>query len=562
MACALLVLTAACASQDREVYVEPADVESLASGLAPGIPICESVAITNESVQAGCELRVSALQRLTAAASASDTAPRIEAARLYELSLHAGADGYVGFVRFVASASGEHVFFPSDQRVPVGVRAGGDPTPAELCGKYVSADRQLAATGTACLPQQVGLVTPALIPGVEYLIALGPVPVRHLRFMALAQRQPGAVLRGDVPACAEATPDAATCAAASSTTPITAGTLGTQSLPRITRGTAYGVRLREYRGQYEGSLTFTAPERGTYTLYLGAPHLGVALQAKGHARRLTPSCGSEVSSSSCGAVRGLYKFEADEGTELRIDLTTPGDDTTRWVRLLIQSEPLPQATPIPVQGLATWLRSDSGVTFAAGDRVLEWANRAPHSTNDARPPSEVRRPYLVPDGPNGHPWIRFTGGESLVLAQPLTLERASIFFVGRSTTTNVSASALVLGPRVGQTDDYVRWQAENYLRVSLAGLNYGQVIWTNTRVAHLSAAVVGNSFISLYANGVYRGGFGNFGARPSQLGEIGSRYGGNRLQGDLAEIIVYDRALNEAELAEVHNYLLTRYALP
>ena len=48
---------------------------------------------------------------------------------------------------------------------------------------------------------------------------------------------------------------------------------------------------------------------------------------------------------------------------------------------------------------------------------------------------------------------------------------------------------------------------------------------------------------------------------PSQL-RIGIQGAGNPYVGDLAEVIIYDRALSNSEVADVQSYALNKYGVP
>ena len=99
-------------------------------------------------------------------------------------------------------------------------------------------------------------------------------------------------------------------AAVAAPVPLTAGYLGTVEPPVVSEGVPYGLHLRDYGGQSEGSLTIHASEAGLYRLYLGTPHLCVALYERGLQARLDSSCANQTDASSRQSVPpDLYKPE-------------------------------------------------------------------------------------------------------------------------------------------------------------------------------------------------------------------------------------------------------------
>lgn len=557
-----LLLAAGCSSRGNDGR----GVEQAGAPLAPGIAVCPGIAVTTESIQMGCDRYLDQRQQVNAVRPELGTPPAIEIGKVYSVSLAPlDAPGqYGGAVTLTPSTSGEYVFYGQQRDLPLSIRRADGTGTAEICGKSLTDTwlSQVSGGGGFCAFDQA-FVAFALEANVPYTIEFGPFPNPTTLLLGLVQRLPGTTLHDGLVSCPTGElPDPAICESAATTTPVTAGYLGTIAPPALSEGVAYGVHLRDYRGDREGSLTFTAPAAGRYTFFLGTPYIGLSVRPKGVGMRQAPTCGNLVRVDGC-PLRGMQTFELNSGTEVRVDLTTPANDTVEWVRLLVRGEPFP-ANPIPLLGLSLWLKSDSGVTLDSDGRVTAWADTGPEARQAVPPSTSTRRPFYETGGPNGQPWIRFTGGQSLVLDPPLTLPAYTIFFVGESTTANVNASATVLGPTQGQTDNWIRYQAQQYLRLKLGSLAGGEILWADTRAAHLSTVMRTQTTIATYVNGAFRGSFGI--ANPSteppvELGELGSRYGANLMQGDLAEVIVYDRALTDAELSQVHAYLLGKYAL-
>lgn len=141
-----------------------------------------------------------------------------------------------------------------------------------------------------------------------------------------------------------------------------------------------------------------------------------------------------------------------------------------------------------------------------------------------------RQPFFVPSTLNGAPVIRFAGAQSMyldVLAQ-------------------------------------LRW--ENGSQALFVGLGNNFPIVTapagNTRVYHALSARYDGSILSVYRDGnlTLTRSFTTSG--PWTLASVGSWFSTYFLQGDLAEVIMYDHPLSDAERTAVDGYLRARYGLP
>ncbi len=119
--------------------------------------------------------------------------------------------------------------------------------------------------------------------------------------------------------------------------PVNPGTFADGASPRIEVGQAYGVRLKDFAGENEGVVAFTAPTTDAYVIYLGTPNVPFQVDTS------APVCSRYLSATrveaitgqaACPKFRGVYLLpEIEAGTEVRIGLgpITP----QRWVRLLV-----------------------------------------------------------------------------------------------------------------------------------------------------------------------------------------------------------------------------------
>ena len=226
-------------------------------------------------------------------------------------------------------------------------------------------------------------------------------------------------------------------------------------------------------------------------------------------------------------------------------------------------------------GLRVWLRADAGITAADGGNVLLWADQSGNDNDAVFNPANVYG-ELSPvfdaanAGANGQPTVRFNDQNALELDLAwLAGTDYTIFVVNARDRTGV-ANFYIAGAEFGQdrslvigyeTTSLLRWSHINR-DLDTPVENYtGTPIWT-LDVFHFSQA----AGKTLYRNGQLT--HSNDQTQPLQA-NAGSTLGHWRafgttywFQGDLAEVIVYDRALAPAERVAVEQQLAERYAVP
>lgn len=225
-------------------------------------------------------------------------------------------------------------------------------------------------------------------------------------------------------------------------------------------------------------------------------------------------------------------------------------------------------------GLQLWLKADAGVTTAAGGAVTAWADQSGQA-NDALQADESFAPVLADNVVNGKPTIRFDGtSEYLDIsnAPELTLlgDLAS-FFVARF--DDFAGFRAVWSQTVGN------WPYPNDYYVTAGGgiptFNRGGANGLIGGLPGLRAvpagafAVLGfdsaSRLTTHYFNGAANGS-AQFNFDPEDGGSpvrIGSRDNlETQMKGDLAELLVYNRALSESERNTVVQHLASKYGIP
>ena len=227
---------------------------------------------------------------------------------------------------------------------------------------------------------------------------------------------------------------------------------------------------------------------------------------------------------------------------------------------------------VPAEGLQLWLKADTGVRLN-GNRVSRWLNQA-GSGSDAVQRSVTSQPFLVTNVVNGNPAVRFDGmSDYMTFALPLNgLQGVTLFIAG-------SAAADVNGGGSGAYRAPLYWDetgtwGQVHLSPFQKAVNFrfgtgqtGNMI-TYTRPASIgsqwsvTAALKNGTSTSLFVNG------SQVLTRTDQLpiltnisntGNLGRGDAGTYFPGDIAEVLVYTRAVSDAERKAIEAYLMAKY---
>ena len=279
-------------------------------------------------------------------------------------------------------------------------------------------------------------------------------------------------------------------------------------------------------------------------------------------------------------VSGGYRYNGDIAEVLIYDHElTPQDRASvetylaeRWDVLPL----LPQDPAVPTSGLTAWLKADTAVVADAGGSVSLWgdASNNGHHANQTVPGN---RPTLVPDAMADKPVIDFSGPgiEHLNIHDTVTLGMQNsdyeIFIVGRSEDPGVqfvTAGSHTAGyesyeihlngsvgarfiPRLAPTDDPADFADFPGLGTLTTGTPHLFNVRVDNNVGYIR--VGGMESADTVANAQSSSG------QWLTLGVRGdATYGFN---GDMAEVLVFDRALTPAERAQVQEYLYDRWGV-
>jgi hypothetical protein len=242
--------------------------------------------------------------------------------------------------------------------------------------------------------------------------------------------------------------------------------------------------------------------------------------------------------------------------------------------------------PVPPTGLVEWLRADvtSSITYSSGTSVSGWADQSPNG-NNAVQSSSGNQPTLVSSSINSRPALNFSGSSYLSITDRSSLrptDGITMLAVYRQNNTS-TYEKLISKPYFNSgwsTAPYISYEMDS----ASSGANVPDfavaVAGTGTGVAGASAVSVSTptllsgeydgSSVRFYINGVldtYHPALtgpidsGNnmgkdlfIGMRSNYSGASGEWFNGN-----IAEILIYNRALTDGERHQAENYLINKY---
>ncbi|MEZ4363434.1 MAG: LamG-like jellyroll fold domain-containing protein [Kofleriaceae bacterium] len=248
--------------------------------------------------------------------------------------------------------------------------------------------------------------------------------------------------------------------------------------------------------------------------------------------------------------------DADSNDDTSVITVASGGLASRTVNVTVIDDDRP-----PTTGLHLWLNSDVGIQLGTGALVAGWLDQSGNG-RDATMATVARQPTLVTAALNGHPVLRFSGAQSLALTSFTQTTTFTVFVVGRN--TRVGGVSMILGPGGSSPNNQMRWESST--QALFVGTGNGMPVSTstigNTMVFHsLSARYDGSSMI-VYRDGSPTSTHSFTTSGPWILAQVGAYYGSEFMQGEVAEVMIYDRALSDTERNTVNNYLRTKYNLP
>lgn len=222
---------------------------------------------------------------------------------------------------------------------------------------------------------------------------------------------------------------------------------------------------------------------------------------------------------------------------------------------------------IPKDGLTLWLKTGPSVK-TEGSNVLAWADESGQH-HDAVTISESK-PLLVPNELNGFSVIRFNGKDNNMQTGAFATfknKRGTVLVVfksnGPSSTSGGGVGTLVstyLGSGITWQLCVSEYLYIYYDGVGAEGMPLAAVAKQQWEIAGLLR--LKDTGMTIYRRGEPRVSFPVTNNQPdSNAVKIGSNGRLEVLNGDIAEIIMYNRTLDQKEFAAVNEYLASKYQI-
>ncbi len=225
----------------------------------------------------------------------------------------------------------------------------------------------------------------------------------------------------------------------------------------------------------------------------------------------------------------------------------------------------PSTSPIPRSGLIQWLRASNITT--TGSNVTNW-NDVSGSRNDASNGSN--QPTLVANAINGHPAVNFSGSQFLQAPAGFSTFTSGLSAILVAKPVSVSAGARLFDYGNGATSDNIIMSLPSSTGLTFSTYNSS----TSSSATASTGATLGNfqllealyngsNTANLYINSASAANsssmqtLNNLTRSNNYIGQDNS--GGNRYNGQLAEMLIWNRLLTAAERASVEGYLQSKY---
>ncbi len=223
--------------------------------------------------------------------------------------------------------------------------------------------------------------------------------------------------------------------------------------------------------------------------------------------------------------------------------------------------------PVTRTGLVLWLRSDNVTT--TGSNISQWTDIS-GSSNSATQSVMANQPTLMTSAVNGLPAVNFSSGKFMQIPAGMANFTGGMSLIAVLRPTAVTAGARILDFGNGATSDNLQIQEPSSTAASLYLYNGttpssvtspSAITLNNFQVLECVADGTGNA--SIYTNGVLGGQSSTMNllnnvVRANNYLAQGSG-GGNFFQGQIAELLLYNRGISAAERAAIEGYAFSRY---
>ncbi|WP_254838672.1 Ig-like domain-containing protein [Natronomonas marina] len=276
-----------------------------------------------------------------------------------------------------------------------------------------------------------------------------------------------------------------------------------------------------------------------------------------------PSNGTVSVDDSTGAI--TYTHGGSDSASDSFTYSVADDDGATDTATVSITVNQPTTSSLPVtSGLVTHFDAGQGVT-TSGDNVTGWADQSGQG-NDLTASGD---PTLVTDGPNGEPMVSLDGTDDLLqrtdtlTGLPSGNDSRTIMYVvnyqsspdwGGGVAYGAAACNNAFGLIVHDSSLQVQGWCEDF--TAPASADVGSDTWLT------QSAVLASDQVTHYKNGTQIDQFTHTYDTDPQKIVVGAELDGSPLVDmEVAEVVVYDRALTDTERQQVEQYLQDKYGI-
>jgi hypothetical protein len=270
-----------------------------------------------------------------------------------------------------------------------------------------------------------------------------------------------------------------------------------------------------------------------------------------------------VSSPGPNATAIVSGLEPEHTYTFAVHARDAAANLSRGATITVTTRPAPTVpSDLPAAGLKLWLSGDE-LDGVAGSQVALWGDQS-GTGHDVVQTAAGAQPTLVSSALDGAPALRFDGSTDwLGTSSPISSSRAYTVFAV-STLGNAASGPFYNGNSAADGYGFYRFTPGRYgiVHGGLRGEAFGPVTDTGFQLTTMERGA--DAMVQFYVNGAQSGaavpGTPNPASGATYVGAV-NPFTGGFFGGDVAEIVVYDRGLSEAERAQVTDYLKAKHGL-
>ncbi len=245
-----------------------------------------------------------------------------------------------------------------------------------------------------------------------------------------------------------------------------------------------------------------------------------------------------------------HSYAAAGTYSVSLTVTDDDGDSDATSNNVTVTEPGP-FDPSDVPDLLMWLKADAITGLSDGDKVSTWPDASGNGKH-ATQSSNSKKPKYRTNQVNGLPAVEFDAsndGMSTSANSPTTTTIIAVYKsrTGASGKLLNAGFSFFMGPYVSFYRNYT------FAYVNGPAVTSGRWITQTLRQSSSSA--------ELHIDGAFVGSTGSVSNPGSILLARQGTYG-ERLDGSIAEVLVYSRTLTDTELSDVHDWLSNKYVAP